>query len=156
MMRCREEAEDILQEAFTEAFFSIKNFRFESAFGVWLKRIVVNKCINKIRKRKIDLIFTDNIGDREDTNDIIESDNNDYMLQQVMNAFELLPDGYRIIFSLYMIEGYDHTEISKILGISESTSRTQYLKARRKIKELIGCGEKKEKKGDTQNRKITK
>jgi RNA polymerase sigma-70 factor (ECF subfamily) len=145
MTRSREEAEDILQEAFTEAFFSIKNFRFESAFGVWLRRIVVNKCINRIRKRKIELIFTENIGDREDTNDKNDNEDTAYMVQQVMNAFELLPEGYRIIFSLYLIEGYDHQEISEILGISESTSRTQYLKARRKIKELMGFGENLEK-----------
>ena len=104
----REDAEDILQEAFIECFRSIDSFRFESTFGAWLKKIIVNKCINQIKKKKIDL-----------------------------TPCETLPDGYRIILTLYLLEGYDHSEISQILSISESTSKSQYSRAKEKLRNLL-------------------
>jgi len=138
MMNNREEAEDVLQESFSDAFSKLTSFRFESTFGAWIKQIVVNRCINKLTKRKIDLFYSENISnyDNIDENDHSEDELN-YEVNKVRNAIQLLPDGYRTIFSLYLLEGYDHEEISEILGISESTSKTQYIRAKNKLKEIL-------------------
>ena len=138
MLNNREEAEDLLQESFCDAFMKLESFRYESSFGAWLKKIVINKCINSINKRKVKLVFPENLGEIDKT----EDDKVDYEdirmdVLKIQKAVEQLPDGYRIIFSLYALEGYDHTEISEIMKISESTSKTQYLRARQKIKELL-------------------
>jgi len=138
MMNNKEEAEDILQESFTEAFMKLDSFRYESAFGVWLKRIVINKCINSLKRKKAELILTDNLPDTDDTvNGEDNLDTRTLKVRDVQKAMEKLPQGYRVIFSLYLIEGYDHSEISQIMGVSESTSKSQYSRARQKIKELL-------------------
>ena len=135
MMNNREEAEDMLQESFTEAFMKIDTFRFESAFGAWLKRITINKCINALKKRKAEMVYTDNIPENyEDDHDFDPQGLNTAHVQQAM---EELPEGYRIVFSLFLLEGYDHSEIGQILGISESTSKSQYSRARQKIQEIL-------------------
>jgi RNA polymerase sigma factor (sigma-70 family) len=136
MMNNREEAEDMLQEAFSEAFDKLNYFRFESAFGAWLKRIVVNKCINQIKKKKIDLVLSDEVlkYEKSDEKDITEPA---YDIKKINNAIEKLSDGFRVVFILYLMEGYDHQEISEILGISESTSKSQYLRAKRKLREIL-------------------
>lgn len=137
MMNSREEAEDILQDSFTDAFIRLKSFRYESTFGAWLKRIVINKCINEINRRKVDLAFFDDMYYFEGREE--ESDLEDVQLsvKNVKKAMEYLPRGSRLIFSLYLLEGYDHVEISQILNISESNSKSQYMRARRKIKEVL-------------------
>lgn len=135
MMNNREDAEDILQEAFTECFANIVSFRFESTFGAWLKSIVINRCINQIKKRKPDLVFDDTLPDYPDVSDNIEEAELDY--KKVAKAIENLPDGYRVVLNLYLLEGYDHSEISQILGISESTSKTQYMRAREKLRKTL-------------------
>jgi len=135
MMNNREEAEDMLQESFTEAFYRLGTFRFESAFGAWLKRITVNKCINALKKRKAELIPAENLP--EPRGDDPQPDVQGLSVEQVQRAMELLPEGYRVVFSLYLLEGYDHTEISQIMGISEETSKSQYSRARQKIKDII-------------------
>ena len=126
----REDAEDILQESFVDCFRNIYTFRFESTFGAWLKRIVINKCINHIQKNKISLTITDNVPEIAGE----EEDEPDYDISKILNGIELLPDGYRIILTLYLIEGYDHSEIAEILGISESTSKSQYSRAKNKLR----------------------
>ena len=133
----REEAEDMLQESFNEAFLKLKSFRYESSFGAWLKRIVINKCINAIKKKKPDIIFTDDIHNHEAIDETIDYNDIKMNVEKIHNAIEQLPDGYRMIFSLYLLEGYDHAEIAQILNISESTSKSQYLRAKLKIKELL-------------------
>jgi RNA polymerase sigma factor (sigma-70 family) len=135
MMNNREDAEDILQEAFTECFANIVSFRFESTFGAWLKSIVVNRCINQLKKRKPDLVFDDTLPDYPDVSDYNEETTPDY--KKISRAIETLPDGYRVVLNLYLLEGYDHKEISQILGISESTSKTQYLRAKEKLKRIL-------------------
>lgn len=130
------EAEDLLQESFAEAFLKLDSFRFESAFGAWLKRIVVNKCINHLKKRRAQLVFTDTIP--ENTYEDDQNMDSVYLdVKRIRNAMEQLPDGYRVIFSLYLIEGYDHSEIAKIMGISESTSKSQFSRAKQRIKEIL-------------------
>ena len=137
MMNNQTEAEDMLQEAFCEAFMKLDYFRFESTFGAWLKRIVINRCINALKKKKAELVFVDDL-QHFDSNDHESDDKNiDMDVAKVKRAIERLPDGYRVIFSLYLLEGYDHVEISEIMGISESTSKSQYMRAKRKVKELL-------------------
>lgn len=136
MMNNREEAEDLLQESFTEAFHSLGTFRFDSAFGAWLKRITINKCINALKKRKANLILVETLPDPGIENDP-QADTPGLSVERVQRAMEQLPEGYRVVFSLYLLEGYDHAEISQIMGISEATSKSQYSRARQRIQEIL-------------------
>lgn len=139
MMNSHEEAEDMLQESFTDAFAKLHTFRYESTFGAWLKRIVVNKCINEINRRKVDLDYFDEMHhfDEEDKKDDDKEYENMLNVQNIKKAMEHLPRGSKMIFSLYLLEGYDHVEISEILNISESNSKSQFMRARLKVKELL-------------------
>jgi len=135
-MRGREEAEDMLQETFTEAFMKLESFRFESTFGAWLKRITVNKCINEIKRRKTDLEYCEDIGRYGEKYDN-DTDLPNLNVEMVKKAMEQLPNGSKMIFQLYLLEGYDHREISQILEVSESNSKSQYMRAKRRIKEIL-------------------
>jgi RNA polymerase sigma-70 factor (ECF subfamily) len=129
----REDAEDILQETFIECFRNLESFRFESTFGAWLKKILVNKCINQIKKKKIDLTLCETL-----PSDVYEEEaGTNFDTGKIFKGIEKLPDGYRIILTLYLLEGYDHSEISQILGISESTSKSQYSRAKEKLRKII-------------------
>ncbi|MDO3625827.1 RNA polymerase sigma factor [Mucilaginibacter sp. BT774] len=133
-----DEAEDVLQEAFLDAFNRVKDFRQETTFGLWLKQIVVHRSINLLRKRRLELVELD----EEHTDGIAEEEAEDdeevqYKVAQVKDAMKELPDGYRLVLSLYLLEGYDHEEIGQILDISENTSRTQFLRAKRKLNEIL-------------------
>ena len=137
MMHSREEAEDMLQEAFSEAFLTLERFRFESTFGTCLKRIVVNKCINELKRKKTDLMFSDDMGHFEgDYQDDDESLPN-LTIEMIKEAMNKLPGGGRVIFQLYLLEGYDHREIAQILNVSESNSKSQYMRAKNRIKEIL-------------------
>jgi RNA polymerase sigma factor (sigma-70 family) len=133
----KEEAEDMLQESFTYAFSKLGSFRFESSFGAWLKRIVVNTCINHLKKKKVDLVYTEQHNDPAPEDEFVDYAEISFKVDSVMQAMEKLPQGYRVVFSLYLLEGYDHAEISDILGISESTSKSQFLRAKQRIKEIL-------------------
>lgn len=138
MMSNREEAEDLLQDSFTDAFHRLHTFRYESSFGHWLKRITVHKCINEIKRKKADLDYYDNMGwfeNQEEEKE--EAYGNGLTVENVKKTMEHLPSGSRMIFSLYLLEGYDHVEISQILDISESNSKSQYMRAKRKVKEIL-------------------
>jgi RNA polymerase sigma-70 factor (ECF subfamily) len=132
----REEAEDMLQEAFTECFRNISSYRSDSTFGAWLKKIVVNRCINRLRKRETELVYIDDYMPVEQA--VEEEPATAWPEPSVITkAVEQLPDGYRTVFSLYLLEGYDHSEISQIMNISESTSKSQYLRAKEKLKKIL-------------------
>ena len=139
MMNNTDEASDMLQEAFLDAFTRIGTFRFESTFGAWLKRIVINKCINALQKRKIEFVDED----IENENHIIENDEGidedalSLSVERVKKAILLLPENARIVFSLYLLEGYDHSEIAEILKITESTSKTQFMRARQRVRDIL-------------------
>lgn len=128
------EAEDVMQEAFLSAFEKIENYKGEVSFGAWLKRIVINRSLDHLKKRKIQFEEIN-----EKTAQI--SDNNfetkEIDIQKIKNAIQNLPDRYRVVLSLFLIEGYDHEEISSILDISNSSSRTQLLRAKNKLKTLL-------------------
>ena len=136
------EAEDVLQESFIDAFAKIGDFRQESTFGVWMKQIVVNKAINQVRQRKVQFVDIDDLGgDEADIADVpsntIDEEQISFDVALVKRAMEQLPEGFRVVLSLYLFEGYDHEEISRILGINESTSRTQYMRAKKRLLEII-------------------
>lgn len=121
------DAEDVLQESFVTVFEKLAELENHNSFGSWLKRIVINNSISLIRQRKIvfeDLIET--ISDYESVTDKVD-ENIDPAL--VHNAIKELPDGSRTILVLYSLEGYKHREIAELLGITESTSKTQYRRA---------------------------
>jgi RNA polymerase sigma factor (sigma-70 family) len=132
MLNNREDAEDILQETFVDCFRNLGSFRFESTFGAWLKKILINKCINQLKRKKIDLTLYENLPDyyEEETETV-------YDTKRIFNGIEMLPDGYRVILTLYLLEGYDHSEIAQILGISESTSKSQYSRAKGKLRSIL-------------------
>jgi RNA polymerase sigma-70 factor (ECF subfamily) len=134
MTNNREDAEDVLQEAFIECFRNIGSFRFESTFGAWLKTILINKCINYLKKKKVAIILQEKLPENIDEDDDSETI---YDSKKIFKCIELLPDGYRVILTLYLLEGYDHAEISQILGITESTSKSQYSRAKDKLRKML-------------------
>jgi len=129
------EAEDIMQESFLSAFEKIDTYSGTVSFGAWLKKIVINRSLDVLGKKKA--IFEDidfHIGIRDDSQeDLIRKEEVDIMVEEVKEAINRLPDGYRIILSLYLLEGYDHDEIAEILKISSSTSRSQLSRAKQKL-----------------------
>jgi RNA polymerase sigma-70 factor (ECF subfamily) len=135
------DAEDILQEAFLDAFTGIHSFQYKSTFGAWLKRIVINKSINHLRKQKAVLIDIDKTVAIETPN-AETLDEKDLMLkvQEIKKAVQKLPNGYRAVLTLYLFEGYDHEEIAEIMEISHATVRTQYMRAKQKLLVLLKQG----------------
>jgi RNA polymerase sigma factor (sigma-70 family) len=129
------EAEDIMQESFLSAFEKIDSYSGTVSFGAWLKKIVVNRSLDALNKRKA--VFEDidsHIGIRDESDDDSgRNDEIDVKVEEVKEAIERLPDGYRVILSLYLLEGYDHDEIAEILSINSSTSRSQLSRAKQKL-----------------------
>jgi RNA polymerase sigma-70 factor (ECF subfamily) len=128
------EAEDAMQEAFLKVFSKIETYKGEVSFGAWLKKIVINRSLDYLKKRKVKFEEIN-----EKTNKIIDyqMETKEVNVQVIKDAIRKLPDGYRVVLSLYLIEGYDHEEISEILGISNSNSRTQFLRAKNKLREIL-------------------
>ncbi|HKK64069.1 MAG TPA: RNA polymerase sigma factor [Bacteroidales bacterium] len=131
------EAEDVMQESFLKAFQKIDSFRGEVTFGAWLKKIVINKSLDAIKNRKA-MISLETASDLpEDQASETYLKYSDLSIEHVKEAIMKLPEGYRVVLSLYLIEGYDHDEISQILDITNSTSRTQYHRARKLLAKKI-------------------
>ena len=135
-----DEAKDVLQDAFISAFNNLETYRGDSAFGAWLKRIVVNKAINLVRRRKFERLPESESFDVSEETVIDEFEGYPFDIGKVRRAIEQLPDGYRVVLSLYLLEGYDHGEIGEILGISESTSKSQFNRSKKKLKEILEGG----------------
>jgi RNA polymerase sigma-70 factor (ECF subfamily) len=129
------DAEDVLQDAFVSAFRNLKSYRGDSSFGAWLKRIVINKCIDFLRQKRSFILdeFTDRVADIPETDEGIP----DLDPEIVHHAIKELPEGARVVFNLFCMEGYRHKEIAETLGISESTSKSQYLRARTLLQEKL-------------------
>ncbi len=136
MLKNREDAEDVLQNSFVDVFTKLHMFRGDSTIGAWIKRIVINNCINFIKKRKILLteLDTNRIKSIPDETHL---DKLDLDMKKINDAIYQLPDGYRVVFSLYALEGYDHLEISEIIGTTVSTSKSQYSRAKKRLKEIL-------------------
>ena len=135
IVRSEAEAEDIMQDSFLSAFEKIQTYEGKVSFGAWLKRIVVNKSLDALRKKKVELIELQN--HEVEQEEAIDENERTYQIEEIKNSLELLPDGYRVVLSLYLFEGYDHQEIAGILGISDSTSRSQYTRAKLRLLEIV-------------------
>jgi RNA polymerase sigma-70 factor (ECF subfamily) len=128
----RNEAEDVLQESFVAAFRGIRSFEGKSSFGSWLKRIVINRSLDVLKKRKHVFLTVEGFDIPEE--EILEEDNTiTYDAALITEAINRLADGYRVILTLYLFENYSHKDIAEKLGISENTSKSQYLRARKKL-----------------------
>ena len=136
------EAEDIMQEAFLSAFEKIETYSGTVSFGAWLKKIVINRSLDAVSRQKA--IFED-----IDTHYELQEESDSYTdntmgleekMSEVKAAINNLPDGYRIILSLYLLEGYDHDEIAEILNITSSTSRSQLSRAKQKLLNELSNG----------------
>ena len=135
LLTIREDAEDVLQESFVEAFKKLDTFRFESTFGAWLKRIVINRSINHLKAKRLLFASMENEGEPLEEDEKVEDD--DFEMEKIKTGLAQLPEGYRQIITLYLIEGYDHIEIGEILGISTSTSKSQYHRAKKKLIQIV-------------------
>src|SRR5690349_23162661 len=132
----REDADDLLQEGFIKIFLQIHTFRNKGAFEGWIRRIIVHTCINHLKKNKkfnesVDIIHATSIQVREESVPSI------VQAKQVVECIRLLPIGYRTVLNLYAIEGYSHKEIADMLDIEESTSRSQYKRAKQMLEEIL-------------------
>ena len=135
MVQNPHDAEDILQSTFIEVFLKLDTFRYESSIGAWIKRITVNKCINFLKSRRLAFQELTPLNERsEEPEPEFESP---FSIERINRAIGDLPDGYRMVFTLYAMEGYDHEEIGDILGITEATSKSQYSRAKSKLRELL-------------------
>lgn len=129
-------AEDVMQDAFIKAFRKIDSYKGEVTFGSWLKRIVINQSIDELKKKRLELVSIN-----QETQEVL--DDNDWQvednttMQQILNCMKELKEKYRVVLSLYLLEGYDHQEISQILGITEVTSRTHLLRGKKKLQENL-------------------
>ena len=135
-----DEAKDVLQDAFISAFNSLETYRGDAAFGAWLKRIVVNKAINLVRRRRFERMPETGEFDIKEDETVDELEGFPFTVEKVKKAIQQLPDGYRVVLSMYLLEGYDHGEIGEILGISESTSKSQFNRSKKKLKEILEGG----------------
>ena len=132
-----EEAKDVLQDSFIDAFSRIKTLKNEVTFSAWLKRIVVNNCINHLKKKR--LVFNEWDESIENQEENIEYDN-DFRkeeIKKVLNAVDQISEGCKVVLNLYIFEGYNHKEIAQILNISVSASKAQYSKAKAKVRKLL-------------------
>jgi len=132
----REDAEDMLQEGFIKVFGQIHTFQSKGAFEGWIRRIIVHTCINNLKKNKkfnesVDIIHATTIQVREESVPSI------VQAKQVVECIRILPIGYRTVLNLYAIEGYSHKEIAEVLDIEESTSRSQYTRAKQMLEDIL-------------------
>jgi len=134
--KTREDAEDMLQEGFIKVFSQISKFEKRGSLEGWILRIIVHTCINHLKKNKkfndnVDLAYAGNMVIREDyIPSIIQA-------KQIVETIRTLPIGYRTVLNLYAIEGYSHKEIGQLLDIEESTSRSQYTRAKSMLEEML-------------------
>ena len=136
MLYKEEDAQDVLQEAFASAFINIHQFSDKVTFGAWLKRIVINKCLDFIKKKKLKLV------DMESVSYKIEAEESEEVFYRVPptkvhEKIKELPNGCRVVFTLYALEGYDHKEIAQVLEVSESTSKSQYNRAKKLLRKML-------------------
>lgn len=138
MMGDEDDAKDVLQDAFVHVFTKIKGLRKTETFSAWIKRIVINHCINALRKKK-NIELTDLDG----ATNLVETEPGEagvlihYEVAKVLQAIDQISEGCKTVLNLYLFEGYDHKEIAGILNISESTSKAQYSKAKAKVRKIL-------------------
>ncbi len=136
-MKNSQDAEDAMQEAFIKAFKKIDTFKGEVTFGAWLKKIVIHKSIDMLKSAKMHFSDLDDNYLNEVAEDTSWEIADGILISEIKSAISQLPQKYELVLSLFLIEGYDHQEISEILGISEVNSRTQLLRGKLKLKESL-------------------
>lgn len=131
------DAEDILQDAFIKVFDKIHQFKFEGSFEGWIRRIVVNTALKKYSLRRYEKeVVGYEVKDKDET--LLEPSAYSHLTEkELLDLINSLPDGYRVIFNLYVIEGFQHDEIAEMLGIQPGTSRSQLVKARNMLQRQI-------------------
>ena len=134
-MNSYEAAEDVMQDAFVKAFKKLNQFNGEVSFGAWLKKIVINQCLDALKLKQLDVMSTDvsAIEITEEASWTVETNDVNY----IKTLIQELPENYRTVLQLYLMEGYDHSEISTFLGISENTSRSLLFRGKKKIQEQL-------------------
>ena len=129
-------AEDVMQDAFLKVFKNIESFKGEVTIGSWIKRIVINQCIDYLKKKKIELV---SIEEKE----LTIADDDDWQVKDSVNigiitaAMNQLPEKYKIVLNMYLFEGYDHQEIAQVLNITEVNSRSQLMRGKNKLKSQL-------------------
>jgi RNA polymerase sigma-70 factor (ECF subfamily) len=141
MLNNESEAEDVLQESFIEAFKNLDSFEYRTSFGGWLKTICINRSINQLRKKKVSWVDIEQMHEYNETAETVYDETEITLrVDSVKKAIMRLPDGYRTVLNLYLLEGYDHDEIADILGVASSTTRTQYKRAKEKLLQILKEG----------------
>ncbi len=129
-------AQDMMQEAFIKAFAKISTYNSEASFGSWLKRIVINQCLDFIKKKNLETVeIKEDVISIEDDNDW--NIDQETSIQAIYSCIELLPQKCKNVVKLYLLEGYDHQEVAQILEISEVSSRSQLSRGKNKLRELL-------------------
>jgi RNA polymerase sigma-70 factor (ECF subfamily) len=131
-----EQADDILQDGFVKVFTKLKDFKNEGSLEGWIRRVMVNTALDQIRKNGKTLgdVSVDDVQYKIENNDHIAEQ---LMAEDLLKLINSMPDGYKVVFNMFAIEGYTHNEIADTLGISESTSKSQYSRARAYLRERI-------------------
>jgi RNA polymerase sigma factor (sigma-70 family) len=133
------EAEDILQEAFLKIFQTLPSYRYQGSFEGWLKKIVVRTAINHFHKHKKHFPMANPEYEGESESDVSSEEIIDHLsAEELIRVIQSLPEGYRLVFNLYEMEGYTHKEVAAMLGIEEGTSKSQLAKAKHVLKKLLG------------------
>ena len=128
--------EDAMQDAFIKAFSKIHQYKGDVTFGAWLKRIVINTCLDQIKARKVDLYaINEEVLAQADEDDWQVDD--ETSVEEIMQAIDELPQQYKVVVKMFLLEGYDHAEISDVLGISESASRTNLYRGKQKLQQTL-------------------
>lgn len=133
----RESAEDFLQDGFIRVFENIGKFRFEGSFEGWMRRVIVNMIIESFRKKKIETELTDDFPDKEESESDEELQTDAPSLNVLLELIHQLPERYRLVFNLYVMEERTHDEIAKELGISSGTSKSNLSRARKWLQERL-------------------
>jgi len=133
-----QQAEDALVKGFLKIFQNLENYSFEGSFEGWMRRIMINECLMELRKNKVFHLnvddYSSSISSNQEASQQIEEDD-------VMKLLDYLPEGCRLVFTLYVIEGYKHKEIAESLGITEGTSKSQLNLAKTKLKDMLNKNE---------------
>jgi len=140
-LKSESEAQDVLQESFVTVFMKIKKYKGNGSFEGWVRRIIVNNCLQRLKKNKKTLISKEieinEISDSDTSEELeLESDNST-LKKELIQAMFKLPDGYRTVLNLYVLEDYTHKEIAQMLNISEGTSRSQLNRAKQALKKIV-------------------
>ena len=129
-------AEDLMQDVFIKVFKNIQNFKGEVTIGAWIKKIMINQCLDYLKKKRIELVSIEekelNVADEDDWT--VKEEVN---VQTITMAINSLPEKYKVVLNLYLIEGYDHQEIAQVLDITEVNSRSQLMRGKNKLKSQL-------------------